>query len=183
MSRVTRIGTLVAVLGGVMVVAVFASEPTVVTDLDLERYMGQWYAVAHIPTTFERRCVSGIAAHYRLLDDGRIEVTNSCCEADGELQRVQGRAWIPDPSQPGKLKVTLLSADSHQPAPAMVRLVWSTDGVDRQPSTAIEFAPLFDNQGHASGRRRPNLPGPLGDWCWCIPEPFTPATSMTVGPD
>jgi len=108
MPRIARVGLLVAVLGGTMAAAVAGSEPTVVEEVDLERYMGQWYAIAHIPTTFERRCVTGTAAHYRLLDDGRIEVTNTCCKADGELQRAQGRAWIPDPGQPGKLKVSFV---------------------------------------------------------------------------
>lgn len=72
----------------------------------------------------------------------------------------------------GRLKVTILSDDTGKPAPAMVSLVWKTRGIDRKPSTAIEFAPQFDNQGHASGKRKPNLPGPLGRWFWCVPEPF-----------
>ena len=72
----------------------------------------------------------------------------------------------------GRLKVTVLSADTGKPVPAMVRLVWRTNGVDRKPSTAIEFGPQFDGRGNPSGRRRPNLPGRLGNWWWCVPEPF-----------
>jgi hypothetical protein len=79
---------------------------------------------------------------------------------------------------PGRLRVTILSADSGKPAPAMVRLVWKTDGNDRMPANAIEFAPQFDAQGRASGRRGGNLPGKLGGYYWCVPGPF----DMTVPP-
>ncbi|MGI9429584.1 MAG: CehA/McbA family metallohydrolase [Bythopirellula sp.] len=75
----------------------------------------------------------------------------------------------------GQLKVSILSHDTHEPTPAMVRLVWKTSGADRRPSTAVDLAPLFDEQGHAHGRRRPNLPGPLGDWFWCVAKPFSMA--------
>ncbi|UCF09377.1 MAG: lipocalin family protein [Candidatus Bipolaricaulota bacterium] len=82
--------------------------PEVVPDVDVERYMGRWYAVAHIPTTFERRCVSGITADYTLLESGRIEVVNSCCKEDGTVQRVRGRAWVPDTEEPAKLLVSFV---------------------------------------------------------------------------
>ncbi len=72
----------------------------------------------------------------------------------------------------GRLKVKILSADTGKPAPAMVRLVWKTDGQDRKPAGAIEFAPQFDNQGRPSGRRRAVLPGRLAGEYWCVPEPF-----------
>lgn len=73
---------------------------------------------------------------------------------------------------PGRLKLTVLSADSGRPTPAMVRLMWRTDGLQRRPANGIEFAPQFDRQGHASGVRAANLPGPLGAHFWCVPGPF-----------
>ena len=73
---------------------------------------------------------------------------------------------------PGRLKLTILSDDTGEPAPAMVRLMWRTDGLQRRPANAIEFAPQFDGQGHASGVRAANLPGPLGAHFWCVPGPF-----------
>ncbi len=72
----------------------------------------------------------------------------------------------------GRLKVTVLSADSGQPTPAMIRLVCKTDGVDRPPSTAIEFAPQFDHQGKSTGRRPARYFGRLAAEFWCVPEPF-----------
>lgn len=79
---------------------------------------------------------------------------------------------------PGRLKLTVLSDDTGQPTPAMVRLMWRTDGLQRRPANGIEFAPQFDSQGHASGVRAANLPGPLNAHYWCVPGPF----DMTLAP-
>ena len=79
---------------------------------------------------------------------------------------------------PGRLKLTVLSDDTGKPAPAMVRLMWRTDGLARQPANGIEFAPQFDKQGKASGARNANLPGPLNETFWCVPGPF----DMTLAP-
>ncbi len=74
--------------------------------------------------------------------------------------------------QYGRLKMAVLSADTGRPVPAMVRLMWRTDGINYRPSNGIEFAPQFDNQGTASGCRAANLPGKLGVHFWCSPGPF-----------
>jgi hypothetical protein len=80
--------------------------------------------------------------------------------------------------EPGRLRMTVLSDDTGEPAPAMVRLMWRVDGLQRRPSNGIEFAPQFDGQGHASGVRAANLPGPSSSHFWCVPGPF----DMTVAP-
>jgi hypothetical protein len=80
--------------------------------------------------------------------------------------------------QPGRLRLTVLSDDSGEPAPAMVHLMWRVDGLQRRPSNGIEFAPQFDGQGHASGVRAANLPGPSSSHFWCVPGPF----DMTLAP-
>ncbi len=85
-----------------------ADRPAVVEAVDVGRYMGLWYAVASIPTTFERACTQGTTAEYHLLANGQIGVKNSCYRTDGSLQSVVGRAWIPDPSEPAKLKVSFV---------------------------------------------------------------------------
>jgi len=79
---------------------------------------------------------------------------------------------------PGRLKLTVLSDDAGKPVPAMVRLVWRTDGQVRQPGNGIEFGLQFDKQGNASGARNANLPGQLHDTFWCVPGPF----DMTLAP-
>jgi len=82
--------------------------------------------------------------------------------------------------QPGQLRLTVLSDDTGKPAPAMVRLMWRTDGLQRRPSNGIEFAPQFDRQGHATGARAANLPGPLNSHFWCVPGPFDMALAPGV---
>lgn len=82
--------------------------------------------------------------------------------------------------QPGRLKLTVLSDDTGKPTPAMVRLMWRTDGLQRRPANGIEFAPQFDGQGQATGVRAANLPGPLGAHFWCVPGPFDMALAPGV---
>ncbi len=79
---------------------------------------------------------------------------------------------------PGRLRLTVLSDDTGEPTPAMVRLMWRRDGLQRRPANGIEFAPQFDKQGFASGVRAANLPGALGAHFWCVPGPF----DMTLAP-
>ncbi len=82
--------------------------PAVVGEVEVDRYMGIWYAIASIPTTFERACFRGTTAEYHVLVDGRIEVTNTCYREDGSEFVANGRAWVPNPSEPAKLKVSFV---------------------------------------------------------------------------
>ena len=86
-----------------------ADEPLrVVESVDAARYIGLWYSIASIPTTFERQCVQGTTAEYALLDNGRIQVTNTCYDVDEAVDVARGQAWIPDPSESSKLKVSFV---------------------------------------------------------------------------
>ena len=87
---------------------VTVSPPKVVDNVDLERYTGRWYSIAHIPTTFERGCAAGTTATYELSLDGKIEVVNECYNKQGLLKVARGKAWIPNPQQPAKLKVSFV---------------------------------------------------------------------------
>ena len=98
----------IAVLGIVGATVSAAAAPQVVQAFDIQRYMGPWYAIASIPTSFERQCVQGTTAEYTLLDNGRVKVINVCYDADGEPSRAVGQAWIPDPTSPTKLKVSFV---------------------------------------------------------------------------
>lgn len=103
------LGILVVItLAAVSFVGVQQGGPMTVEDVDLARYMGLWYAVAHIPTTFEAKCAQGTTAYYALLPNGAVEVTNTCYDRDGKMSRVIGRAWVPDPAETGKLKVSFV---------------------------------------------------------------------------
>ena len=72
----------------------------------------------------------------------------------------------------GRLRLSVVSHETGQATPAMVRLTWKTDGNPVMPGNAIEFGPQFDNQGTVSGRRFTSLPGRLGGIWWCVPGPF-----------
>ena len=50
--------------------SVFASET--VESVDINKYMGQWYEVASIPTRFQKDCV-GTNAIYKLLENGEVD--------------------------------------------------------------------------------------------------------------
>lgn len=51
-----------------------------VSALDLNLYLGKWYEVARFPNSFEKNCVN-VTAEYKLRDDGKISVLNSCYDA------------------------------------------------------------------------------------------------------
>lgn len=82
----------------------------IVQDVELERYTGTWYEIARLPNSFERNLV-GITATYTLREDGNIAVLNQgyAGSFEGRLSQVKGVAWIPDPSQPGRLKVSFFA--------------------------------------------------------------------------
>ena len=80
--------------------------PSVVSTVDLKRYMGMWYEIARLPNYFERKlkCTS---ANYTLRDDGRITVLNKGYYLTDPQKSTSARgvAWIPDRNSPAKLKV------------------------------------------------------------------------------
>lgn len=86
-----------------------ASAVTVVDNVDLKRYIGTWYEIAHIPVWFQKECDSGSTAEYSLAENGEINVINRCCTKEGNLKEAKGRAWMIDKSYPAKLKVGFFS--------------------------------------------------------------------------
>lgn len=69
--------TLLAALGvGAMLSACASSPPTIppVASVDLQRFMGDWYVISHIPSLPEREAFNAVET-YRLEDDGRILTT------------------------------------------------------------------------------------------------------------
>ncbi len=82
-------------------------DKTTVKELDLNRYLGKWYEIARFPHSFEKNMV-GVTATYSLRNDGKIRVLNQGYKntLNGELSVAEGKAKIPDPSEPGKLKVS-----------------------------------------------------------------------------
>lgn len=66
-----------------------------VPAIELSRYAGRWYQVAHYPNRFQRHCAAGTTADYALLPDGRVQVTNRCLTESGQLSEAIGIARPP----------------------------------------------------------------------------------------
>jgi len=49
-------------------------EVAMAQDVELERFMGAWFVLAHIPLPPEKKAWNAVE-HYRLAEDGRIETT------------------------------------------------------------------------------------------------------------
>jgi apolipoprotein D and lipocalin family protein len=76
----------------------------VVSHVDLEKYLGKWYEIAHLPFRFEDDCTD-ITATYSLSKDGNVSVLNECVR-DGKLKQAKGKAKVVDKNTGAKLKVT-----------------------------------------------------------------------------
>lgn len=87
-----------------------AKEPVkqpIVQIVDLNRYAGTWYEIARFPHRFEKDLV-GVTATYNILANNKIEVINQGYKynLNGELKRAVGKAKIPNPDRPGRLRVS-----------------------------------------------------------------------------
>ena len=76
----------------------------VVPHVELEKYLGKWYEIAHLPARFQEGC-SDTTATYTLSKDGSISVLNECVR-NGKVKRAKGRAKVVDKISRAKLKVT-----------------------------------------------------------------------------
>lgn len=125
-------------LGAVLVPALFligmeSSDPgelEPVEKLEVEKYLGKWYAVASMVKFFNRSCEWGNTAEYTLREDGRINVKNTCYTKKGEKREVTAVAWVPDESQPGKLKVSFVPVFGYRLFPADYWVIELGSGYD-----------------------------------------------------
>lgn len=84
------------------------ADHTTIDKIDLYRYMGLWYEIARYDNRFERNLME-VTITYQLRTNGMIRV-----ERRGYKHRLpydickttMGHAKMPDPSQPGKLKLS-----------------------------------------------------------------------------
>lgn len=84
-------------------------EPGVVKYVDLKKYAGLWYEIAKIPNRFQKHCKQGTTAQYKLLENGKIQVVNSCIDEDGDKDSSEGIAQVVDASSNAKLEVSFVS--------------------------------------------------------------------------
>jgi apolipoprotein D and lipocalin family protein len=76
----------------------------VVSHVDLERYLGKWYEIARLPTSFQEGCTETTAT-YSLLANGKVSVLNECLRK-GKPKTAKGTAKVADKTTGAKLKVT-----------------------------------------------------------------------------
>ncbi len=76
----------------------------VVSHVDLEKYLGKWYEIAHLPAKFQEGCAETTAT-YTLMENGKISVVNEC-KRNSKIKTAKGKAKVVDKSTGAKLKVT-----------------------------------------------------------------------------
>lgn len=79
---------------------------SVVPYVDLKRYCGIWYDIAHLPAIFLKGCYN-TKAEYSLNENGSIHVVNTCNKGSiyGEKIDAEGTAVVKDVKTNAKLKV------------------------------------------------------------------------------
>ncbi|MYT73459.1 hypothetical protein GTY60_27830 [Streptomyces sp. SID8367] len=88
------------------------SEPTPVSRVDVQRYLGQWYQVAAVPAVYEAQCHKNSKARYSLSATGTVSVKNSCSSYFGLTSSVRGDAKPLDATN-ARLNVSFLGVNGH----------------------------------------------------------------------
>ena len=95
MNRPLAVASLITLLTGCA-----GHQPMQTVDyVDVERFMGDWYVVANIPTFLEKAAFNAVES-YRLEDDGSVAATFSFNAGgfDGERKTYHPRGYIKDAS-------------------------------------------------------------------------------------
>lgn len=76
-----------------------------VETMELEKYMGKWYDIAHFPATFLSGC-ENITAEYSLTEKNYVRVFNQCIKSkNGKVKSIKGKAFKVEDSNNTKFKV------------------------------------------------------------------------------
>ncbi len=73
-----------------------------VSSVDLKKYEGTWYDIAHLPQKFQEGC-SCVTANYQQVED-YVQVINTCLR-EGKMDSITGKAFSVEGSDNSKLKV------------------------------------------------------------------------------
>jgi apolipoprotein D and lipocalin family protein len=77
-----------------------------VQHIELKRYTGLWYDIAHYPSKYQDGCQDSVV-RFSLRDDGEIDVLNSCRDKrKGELHHADGLGWVTDSASNARLKIS-----------------------------------------------------------------------------
>ena len=82
--------------------------PNVVSDINVDSYLGHWKQVYQAPTNvIFQGYGTCITADYGLLDNGNINVVNTQLDENREIEQITGYGYYKNVSEPGKLTVHL----------------------------------------------------------------------------
>ncbi len=73
-----------------------------VSEVNLDRYEGTWYDIAHLPQKFQEGC-SCVTANYQQMED-YVQVINTCLR-DGKTDSITGKAFPVEGFKNSKLQV------------------------------------------------------------------------------
>ena len=78
--------------------------PTV-AQVELARYMGTWFEIAHLPNRFQAECIADTQANYQIENES-VRVVNRCRTSTGAVKEAQGVANVVPASGNAKLRVS-----------------------------------------------------------------------------
>lgn len=73
--------------------------------VDVNQYVGKWYAVTSLPQFFTRKCVAQ-TADYAIKSANSISVLNTCIKKDGSTKTISGQAVVVNSRTNAELEVT-----------------------------------------------------------------------------
>lgn len=73
--------------------------------VDINNYVGKWYAITSLPQFFTRNCVAQ-TADYAIKDATSITVLNTCIKKNGSLKTIDGQAKVINTQTNAELLVT-----------------------------------------------------------------------------
>lgn len=81
---------------------------TAIPYLELDRYLGVWYEIAHKSSGFLDGCVQNTQFIYTINVNGQLVVENDCIDAQGQMQSIKGEASLANPPHNSKFKMSFL---------------------------------------------------------------------------
>jgi apolipoprotein D and lipocalin family protein len=110
MHKIIAAIMLTTILGPLSPLTLASSEPASplqsVQYVDLGRYVGIWYDIAHYPSKYQERCEDSTTS-FSLRNNGEIDVLNSCRDnQDGTLRHATGHGRVIDMASNARLKIS-----------------------------------------------------------------------------
>lgn len=75
------------------------------SHVDINQYIGKWYAITSLPQFFTRKCAAQ-TADYAIKSANSISVLNTCIYKNGSTKTINGEAVVANPKTNAELIVT-----------------------------------------------------------------------------